>query len=183
MDKGRIWKSVAVSTLILTGLQMLSRPPANILSLRATRYEMLNGLWPRSSSILHYPSWSIPPTEPDAGFVDTVARCGGVADAARIAEQAGASTSALREMAESMYRTDIIYAVADAVPWWRIKLWQLGYAAGLWTGRLDEPSRYLPQDRIDKARTSSAGWYQRVTNDIVCGATRNVKAAFSRADQ
>lgn len=181
MSSGRLWKSVAVSTLILIGLQMLGRPSANILSVRATRYEMLDELWPRSPSILHYPSWSTAPLEPDADFVDAVARCGGATDAAQVAEQAGASRIALREMAQSMYRTDIIYAITDAVPWWRIKLWQLGYAAGLWTGRLDDPSGYLPQNRIDEARTSSARWYQRVTNDIVCGATRNVKAALSRA--
>ncbi|WP_131819213.1 hypothetical protein [Sphingomonas jatrophae] len=166
--------------LIVIGLQMLSRPPANLLSLRATRYEMLDGLWPRSSSILHYPSWSTPPIEPDTELVDVVARCGGAADLAQVAERAGASTIALREMAQSMYRTDIIYAIADAVPWWRIKLWQLRYASGLWTHRLDEPSGYLPQSLIDEARASSDRWYRRVTDDVVCGATRNAKADPSR---
>jgi hypothetical protein len=176
MGEGRLWKILAVSTLILLGLQMLSRPPANLLSLRATRYEVLDQLWPRSSSILHYPSWSTTPIEPDTGFVGVVARCGGAADIARVAEEAGASTIALREMAQSIYRSEILHVLANAVPWWRIKLWQLGYALGGERERLDEPSEYLPQMQIDEARASSDRWYQGVTDDIVCGATRNAAA-------
>ncbi|MES3097714.1 hypothetical protein [Sphingomonas aerolata] len=75
-----------------------------------------------------------------------------------------------------MYRTDIIQTIAEAVPWWRVKLWQISFGLGFWSGNLDEPSKYLSGDQIAQARRSSDNWYRRVTNRILCDAVRSVKA-------
>lgn len=172
----RLGCTVAAIALLLTGGQMLGRPGVNLLSLRATRQQMLNEMWPRSSTLFPYPSWSSGELEPDTGLADIAERCGSKSKLSAIAERAADSQSALKEMAQSMYRWEIISAVAEAAPWWRIKGWQIGFGLGVWSEQLDQPSTFLPQERINNARQASDRWYRKVTGQIICDAARSVAA-------
>ncbi|KQM13171.1 hypothetical protein ASE73_11990 [Sphingomonas sp. Leaf24] len=165
---------MAAIALLLIGVQMFGRPGVNVLSLRATRQQMLNEMWPRSSTLLQYPSWYSGELEPDTTLVDIAERCGGRLQLSAIVERVSDPQSTLKEAAQSMYRMDIIFAVAETVPWWRIKALQIGFGLGLWSEQLDQPSAYLSQERIDNARESSDWWYQKVTNQITCDATRSM---------
>lgn len=165
---------MAAIALLLIGVQMFGRPGVNVLSLRATRQQMLNEMWPRSSTLLQYPSWYSGELEPDTTLVDIAERCGGRLQLSAIVERVSDPQSTLKEAAQSMYRMDIIFAVAETVPWWRIKAWQIGFGLGLWSEQLDQPSAYLSQEWIDNARESSDWWYQKVTDQITCDATRSM---------
>jgi hypothetical protein len=176
MRDARLWKFVTLGGLVIGGVQVFSRPGANVLSVRMTRGAMLEGVWTRSDSLFRYPSWSTGQIEPDTALPDVVDRCGGASDLTAVAERAADSGYALRDKAQSMYRNDIIETIAEAVPWWRVKLWQISFGLGFWSGKLDEPSKYLSGDQIAQARRSSDNWYRRVKNRILCDAARSVKA-------
>ncbi|MEN2748397.1 hypothetical protein [Sphingomonas sp. T9W2] len=135
---------------------------------------MLNEIWPRSSTLFRYPSWASGAEEPDTTLVDIAERCGGRSQLSAIVERVSDPQSKLKEAAQSMYRVEIILAVAETAPWWRIKAWQIGFALGLWSEQLDQPSAYLSQQQIDNARKSSDRWYQKVTDQVTCDATRSM---------
>lgn len=173
MRSNRSWKIGATLAVVIIGIQALGRPSANLLSMRASRFEMLDAMWPRSSDLMRYPSWASGQIEPDASFASSAKQCGGAPDLMSIAERVGDTRPALREKAESIYRTDIILAVADRASWWKVKSWLIGYGLGLWPGAIDQPSDYLTSDKINKARAFSDRWYQRTTSQIVCDAIRS----------
>lgn len=170
----RLGGAIAAIASLLIGVQMLGRPDVSLLSLRATRQQMLNEMWPRSSTLFRYPSWNSGAEEPDTTLVDIVERCGGRSQLSAIVERVSDPQSTLKEAAQSMYRVDIIFAVAETAPWWRIKAWQIGFSLGLSSEKLDQPSAYLSQERIDNAREASDWWYQKVTDQITCDATRSM---------
>jgi hypothetical protein len=103
-------------------------------------------------------------------------RCGGAHDLKGLGERVTDADASLFQTAHSIYRGDIIRIVANATPWWRVKMWQIGFGLGLWSGQLDEPSGYLSADQIEQARRFSERWYRRVTDQITCDAVRSAKA-------
>lgn len=185
-----ISKLVVASALLLLAIQLVGRPSVNTLSIRETKFLALDNLWTSLSTYLPRGQ-----SEPDSTLVWVAAECGLGPDILKIIEgiKQGDATrelenvnkfsgpvlehtidavQAVQSSASSIYRSDIISILVDKVPWWRIKLWQLGFSLGLWSGRLDEPSAYLTEKQIEMARNSSRIWYRRITKQIVCDAAR-----------
>lgn len=177
MASSQAYPLVASAALAILGIQALARPPANLVSLRSNSHDVLDGMWRANAASGEVIATSLLPV-----YQTTVAGCGDDSDLEAVVARVADVDFSVKEMSRNIYRGDIIQKVIDDTPGWRIKLMQLAYGLGLWSGDLDDdPPPTLTTDRIEAARRFSAGWFDRTMTPVVCDAASALKARSSKA--
>ena len=155
---------------VLVVLQAATRPPANLLSFRDNSAAILLRIWPEAGDPLNLGG-------DGAGWPGDHGECGTIIDAPRVIPRVIDASHALEQVAQEIYRGDVVTAVVETTPAWRIRLGQLLYGVGLWSGRLDDGSGPAPPERVEKARRFAARWYTDRVLGLTCDAARALNAA------
>lgn len=165
-----IWLAIA-GVLIVS--QAAVRPPANLLSFRDNSTGILLRIWPQTGDPLRLRG-------DGAGWPGDRGECGSPIDVSSVVPRVMDASYAVEHMAQNIYRGDIVEAVVETTPAWRIRLGQLLYGLGLWSGRLDEGSSLASPDQVEKARRFAVHWYTDRVLQLTCDAARVTEAERGR---
>lgn len=149
--------------------QAVVRPPANLVSLRDGSAGILQRLWPRTGDPLRLRG-------DGAGWPGDRGECGFTMDPALAVPRVIDAAHAVEQVAQNIYRGDLVEAVVDKTPGWRIRLWQLWYGLGFWSGRLDEESGPASPAEVERARRFALRWYSDRVLQLTCDAARAVRS-------
>jgi hypothetical protein len=159
----RVWLILLAAVVVL---QALVRPAANLLSVRDDSRSILSRISVNTDQSPGSPIGVLSLLAPDY-------QCGFSVDIERLEPKIGEISTPLRRATERMYQGDLLTAAAESLSPWEIRLWQLRYGVGLWSGRLDEGP--VSNEQVMKARNFAKLYYNTRLRQFACDTARGMR--------
>jgi len=147
-------------------LQAFVRPEASLLSLRDDSSRILGRIsggretpWPVSTGVTKV-------LAPDY-------RCGSPTTSPLLEPRISEIVGPLRWAAERIYQGDLLDEAVGNLSPWQVRLWQLRYGVGLWSGRLDDGP--VTARRVEEARGSAMYYYRMRLRQVACDTARGLR--------